>query len=147
MDSYPLPRIDELTNRLNGAKVFSKIDLNNAYHQLPMKKDDIFKTAFTTRYSTFEFLVMPFGLCSAPSTFQRVMNRAFFELLDKDVLIYLDDILVYSKDVETHVKLLDQVFALLNRYKLHVKAKKCALFLESIEFLGSKINSNGINVE
>ena len=69
IDSYPLPRIDELTNRLNGAKVFSKIDLNNADHQLPMAKDDIFKTAFTCRYGTFEFLVMPFGLCNAPSTF------------------------------------------------------------------------------
>lgn len=74
LDSYPLPRIDELTNRLNGAKVFSKIDLNNAYHQLPVVDQDRHKTAFTCRYGTFEFRVMPFGLCNAPSTFQRVMN-------------------------------------------------------------------------
>ena len=112
-----------------------------------MRATDVEKTAFTCRYGTFEFLVMPFGLCNAPSTFQRVMNRVFFDLLDKGVLIYLDDILVYSKTVEEHLVLLDQVFDLLDQYKLHVKAKKCALFLESVEFLGYKVSSSGLHVE
>ena len=114
LDAYPLPRIDDLTSRLNGATVFSKIDLNNAYHQIPVDPNDQFKTAFTCRYGTYQFKVMPFGLCNAPSTFQRVMNTVFFKLLDKGVVIYLDDILVYSKSVEEHQRLLNEVFSLLN---------------------------------
>ena len=86
--------------------MFSKIDLNNAYHQLPMNECDKFKTAFTCRYGTFEFNVMPFGLMNAPSTFQRVMNNVFMKLLDSGVLVYMDDILIYSKSVEEHKKLL-----------------------------------------
>jgi hypothetical protein len=106
LDSYPLPRIDQLTNCLDRARVFSKIDLNNAYHQLPVAEEDRYKTAFSCRYGTFEFKVMPFGLCNAPSTFQRVMHHVFFDLLDKGVVIYLDDILVYSKTIEEHQQLL-----------------------------------------
>ena len=114
---------------------------------MPMRQSDIEKTAFTCRYGTFEFLVMSFALCNAPSIFQRVMNRLFFDLLDKGVFIYLDDILDYSKTVAEHKLLLQQVFALLERYKLHVKAKKCALFLESVEFLGYKVDTKGLHVE
>ena len=112
-DSFPLPRIDELLQRLDGARVFSKLDLRDGYHQLGMKREDQFKTAFTCRYGTYEFRVMPFGLVNAPSTFQRVMNRVFFDLLDNGVLVYLDDILIYSKTVEEHKLLLQKVFALL----------------------------------
>ena len=90
---------------------------------------------------------MPFGLCNAPSTFQRVMNTVFFKLLDKGVVIYLDDILVYSKTVAEHQQLLNEVFALLSKYQLYVKQEKCALFLETVEFLGHTISKKGLHVE
>jgi hypothetical protein len=90
---------------------------------------------------------MPFGLTNAPSTFQRVMNTVFLKLLDKGVVIYLDDILVYGKTVDEHIKLLNEVFALLQKYQLYVKAEKCALFLESVEFLGHTITKDGLHVE
>jgi hypothetical protein len=96
-DSFPLPRIDELLARIQGAKYFSKLDLRDGYHQIPVAQDSQPLTAFTCRYGTFEWLVMPFGLCNAPGTFQRVMNDVFFKLLDKGVLVYLDDILIYTR--------------------------------------------------
>ena len=105
-DSFPLPRIDELLARIQGAKFFSKLDLRDGYHQIPVCKSSIEMTAFTCRYGTFEWRVMPFGLCNAPGTFQRVMNHVFFPLLDNGVLVYLDDILIYSKSEAEHVKLL-----------------------------------------
>ena len=147
MDRYPLPRIDDLLQRLNGAKVFSKLDLRDGYHQLPMDPQDQFKTAFCTRYGQFEFTVMPFGLCNAPATFQRVMNRMFFRLLDKCVLVYLDDILIYSRSVEQHKKDLELVFSILDEENFRLKESKCALFLQSVEFLGFKLSNEGISVE
>ena len=98
-----------MIQRLDGAQVFSKIDMRDGYHQIPMKFDDKVKTSFTCSYGTFQFSIMPFGL----STFQRMMNTIFFELLDLGVLVYLDDVLIYSKTVEEHVLLLDKVFTLL----------------------------------
>ena len=147
LDRYPLPRIDELFQRLNGSSVFSKFDLADGYHQIPMFKGDRYKTAFCTRYGQFEFLVMPFGLCNAPSTFQRIMNKILFKLLDTCALVYLDDILVYSRSVEQHVKDLHSVVSILAEHDLHLKESKCALFLESVEFLGHTISAKGIEVE
>ena len=112
-DVYPLPRPDELLQRLDGACVFSKIDMRDGYHQIPMAPCDRVKTSFTCRYGTFEFTVMPFGLSTAPATFQRMMNTIFFDLLDHGVLVYLDDVLIYSKTVEEHIVLLNKVFKLL----------------------------------
>ena len=109
-DVYPLPRIDEMLQRLDGAMVFSKLDLADGYHQIPMAMKDRVKTSFTCRYGTFQFTVMPFGLSTAPSTFQRMMNQVFFKLLDRGVLCYLDDLLIYSKTVKEHQRLLDDVF-------------------------------------
>lgn len=109
-DSFPLPRIDELLARLAGATVFSKLDLRDGYHQLPVTVADQFKTAFTCRYGTFEWRVMPFGLNNAPSTFQRVMNLVFWDLLDDCVLVYLDDILIFSRSIEDHKVALRKVF-------------------------------------
>ncbi len=104
---FPLPRIDELLSRLDGATVFSKLDLRDGYHQVPMAESDKEKTAFTCRYGTYQFTVMPFGLMTAPGTFQRMMNSIFFDLLDKGVVIYLDDVLIYSRDIASHRVLLD----------------------------------------
>ena len=94
-----------------------------------MAKKDKHKTGFTCRYGSYQFLVMPFGLMTAPATFQRMMNNVFFDLLDEGVLCYLDDLLLYTKDVESHKKLLDKVFSILAKNKLFIKAKKCHLFL------------------
>ena len=97
INSFPLPRIDELLQRISGAKYFSKLDRCDGYHQIPVTLDSQPLTAFTCHYGTFEWHVMPFGLCNAPGTFQRTMNNVFFKLLDRGVLVYLDDILIYSK--------------------------------------------------
>ena len=112
-----------------------------------MRRADRVKMSFTCRYGTFQFTVMPFGLSTAPATFQRMMNTIFFEMLDKGVLIYLDDILVYSKTIEEHKKLLDRVFYYLNLNKLYLKEKKCSLFLEKINFLGHVISKDGVSME
>jgi Reverse transcriptase (RNA-dependent DNA polymerase) len=121
--------------------------MRDGYHQIPMKFDDRVKTSFTCRYGTFQFTVMPFGLSTAPATFQRMMNTIFFEMLDLGVLVYLDDVLIYSKTVEEHILLLDQVFALLQKHKLYLKEKKCSLFLETINFLGHVISKHGVSME
>ena len=112
-----------------------------------MARDDMYKTAFCTRYGQFKFTVMPFGLCNAPATFQRVMNKMLFRLLDKCVLVYLDDILIYSKDVESHKCDLEAVFACLSAHNFKLKENKCVLFLESVEFLGNTNFSRGVEVE
>ena len=101
-DRYPLPRTDELFDRLHKAKIFSKFDLTSGYYQIQIKPEDTYKTAFQTRYGLYEFKVLPFGLTSAPATFMRLMNDIFHDLLDECVIIYIDDILVYSNDIESH---------------------------------------------
>ena len=112
-----------------------------------MDKNDAHKTAFVTRYGQFEFTVMPFGLCNAPATFQRVMNQLFFRLLDKCVLVYIDDILIYSRTVEEHKRHLREVFTILQENNFRLKEKKCALFLKSCEFLGYTVDAEGLHVE
>lgn len=146
-DSYPLPRIDELLARLQGSRIFSKLDLRDGYHQLQMNKADQFKTAFTCRYGTFHWTVMPFGLSTAPSTFQRVMNVVMWDLLDECVLVYLDDILIFSKTVAEHRVALRKVFQRLRDNKLNLKESKCNLFLDQVAFLGHVINSEGVSVD
>jgi hypothetical protein len=140
----PLPRIDELLDRLQGAKVFSKLDLRSGYHQIRIAEEDVPKTAFNTRYGHFEFLVLPFGLTNAPATFQTLMNGIFQGELDDIIVVYLDDILVFSASVEKHIEHLRRVFTVLRQHKLYAHPDKCEFFKSRIDFLGHTISADGI---
>lgn len=146
-NKYPLPRIEELTDQLQGAKVFSKIDLRSGYHQIRVASRDVHKTAFRTRYGHFEFLALPFGLTNAPATFMRLMNDVLRPLLDSCVVVYLDDILVYSPSIQEHESHLRQVLTLLRRHQLYGKLSKCEFFKESVEFLGHIVCGEGIKTD
>lgn len=143
-NKYPLPRIDELLDRLHGATFFSKLDLMSGYYQVRIADQDVHKTAFRTRYGHYEFLVLPFGLTNAPATFMRLMNDVFRAYLDESVIIYLDDILVYSKSLEEHKTHLHQVLDALRKNQLCAKASKCAFFQTKVDFLGHVVSGNGI---
>lgn len=144
---YPLPRIDDLLDRLNGAKYFSKLDLASGYHQIRVREEDIPKTAFRTRYGHYEYTVMPFGLCNAPATFQRLMNDIFRPYLDKFVLVYLDDILIYSSSPEEHRQHVEAVLKLLSDHNLYAKRSKCEFGRGRVEFLGHIVTQDGICVD
>jgi hypothetical protein len=122
---YPLPRIDDLMDQLVGAEVFSKIDLRSGYHQIRVKAEDISKTAFRTRYGHYEYSVMPFGVSNAPGVFMEYMNRIFHPFLDRFVVVFVDDILVYSKSEEEHTEHLRIVLGVLKEKKLFAKLSKC----------------------
>ena len=144
---YPLPRIDELLDKLVDAKYFTKIDLRSGYHQIRIKKEDTPKTAFRTRYGHYEFLVMPFGLTNAPATFMTLMNDVFHEYLDNFVIIYLDDILVYSRTREEHIDHLRVVLQTLRKHKLYGKISKCEFMKTRVEYLGHIISGDGVSVD
>eukprot|EP00253_Pinus_taeda_P018433 PITA_18433 len=146
-NKYPLPRIDELFDQVKGAKVFSKIDLRSGYHQIRIKDEDIAKTAFRTRYGHYEFVVLPFGLTNAPATFMCMMNSVFHHFLDKFVLIFIDDILIYSRSQEEHEKHLRMVLQTLREHQLYAKFSKCDFFKEEIQYLGHVITKEGIAVD
>ena len=141
---YALPRIDDLLDQLYGAKRFSKIDLTSGYWQIAIAAADRHKTAFRTRYGHYEFNVMPFGLTNAPATFQSLMNDIFRDMLDICVVVYLDDILVYSKNDEDHEKHVRQVLQRLREHKLYARPSKCTFFTDTVEYLGHVIGSDGI---
>jgi len=144
---YPLPWIDDLFDQLKGAKVFSKIDLRSGYYQMRIKGQDVPKTAFRTRYGHFEFLVLPFGLTNAPALFMDLMNRVFQPYLDKFVVIFIDDILVYSKSYEEHEQHLRQTLQTLRSRQLYAKLDKCDFWLKEVTFLGHVVSSKGIFVD
>ncbi|CAJ2638292.1 unnamed protein product [Trifolium pratense] len=146
-NKYPLPRIDDLMDQLVGASVFSKIDLRSGYHQIRVKTEDIPKTAFRTRYGHYEYSVMPFGVTNAPGVFMEYMNRIFHSFLDKFVVVFIDDILVYSKSEEEHKEHLRIVLQVLKEKKLYAKLSKCEFWLKEVSFLGHVISSGGIAVD
>ncbi|GJS00610.1 putative reverse transcriptase domain-containing protein [Tanacetum coccineum] len=144
---YPLPRIDDLFDQLQGACCFSKIDLRSGYHQLRVREEDIPKTAFRTRYGHFEFTVMPFGMTNAPAIFMDLMNRVCKPYLDKFVIVFIDDILIYSKSEEEHEVHLKTILDLLKTEMLYAKFSKCEFWLKEVQFLGHVVNRNGIHVD
>jgi hypothetical protein len=146
-NKYPLPRIDVLFDQLVGAKVFSKIDLRSGYHQIKIRASDIPKTAFSTRYGLYEFLVMSFGLTNAPAYFMYLMNSVSMPELDKFVVVFIDDILVYSKNEEEHAGHLHVVLQRLREHHLYAKLSKCDFWLKEIKFLGHTISQAGIAVD
>lgn len=145
-NKYPISRIDELLDRLHGAKIFSKIDLRSGYYQIRIRQPDIPKTAFNTRYGHFEFTVMSFGLTNAPATFNRLMQDIFIPFLDDFVLVFFDDILVYSKSEEEHEEHVKKVLQILREYQLFVKRSKCT-FCKQIEYLGFIVSEEGLSVD
>ena len=146
-NKYPLPRIDDLFDQLKDVVYFSKIDLRTGYHQLKIKPEDIPKTTFRTRYGHYEFLVMSFGLTNAPVVFMDLMNRVFKKYLDKCVIVFIDDILIYSKTKEEHAEHLIIVLEILRKEKLYAKWSKCEFWLELVQFLGHVIGKEGIMVD
>ncbi|KAJ9537978.1 hypothetical protein OSB04_030711 [Centaurea solstitialis] len=143
---YPLPRIDDLFDQLQGATYFSKIDLRSGYHQMRVREEDIAKTAFRTRYGHYEFLVMPFGLTNAPAVFMDLMNRVCRPYLDKFVIVFIDDILIYSQSKEDHEHHLRLILELLKAEKLYAKFSKCEFWIREVHFLGHVVNK-GVHVD
>ncbi|RVX07027.1 Retrovirus-related Pol polyprotein from transposon 17.6 [Vitis vinifera] len=146
-NKYPLPCIDDLFYQLQGAYVFSKIDLRSSYHQLRVRSEDVPKTAFQTRYGHYEFLVMSFGLTNAPATFMDLMNRVFKPYLDQFVVVFIDNILVYSKSREEYERHLSTVLQTLRDKQPYTKLKKCEFWLDKVSFLGHVLTKDGISVD
>jgi hypothetical protein len=146
-NKYPLPRIDVLFEQLRGAHVFCKIDLNSGYHQLRIHEEDIERTTFSTRYGHFDYIAMSFGLTNAPAPIIQVMNKMLHEFLDDFVVVFLDDILIYSKTEEEHERHLRLVLDALRKNKFYGKLKKCAFWLSEVAFLGHVINQHDIAVD
>ena len=146
-NKYPLPRIDDLFDQLQGANHFSKIDLRSGYHQLRVRECDIPKIAFRTRYGHFEFVVMSFGLTNAPAVFMDLMNRVFKPYLDSFVVVFIDDILIYSRGEEEHKSHLRIVLQTLREKQLFAKFSKCEFWLKEVAFLGHVVSGDGIKVD
>jgi len=146
-NKYPLPRTDIMFDQLSKAKVFSKIDLRSGYHHIKIRPQDIPKTAFSTRYGLSEYLVMSFGLTNAPAYFMYLMNSVFMPELDKFVVLFIDDILVYSENEQDHVEHLRVMLTRLREHPIYAKLSKCEFWLKKVPFLGHILSEEGITVD
>jgi hypothetical protein len=146
-NKYPLPWIEDLFDQMKAASVFSKIDFRSRYHQLKIRESDIPKTAFHTRYGLYEYTVMSFGLTNVPAYFMYLMNKVFMEYLDKFVVVFIDDILIFSKTEEEHEKHLRLVLGKLRSNKLYAKFSKCEFWLTEVAFLRHVISAGGVSVD
>jgi hypothetical protein len=146
-NKYPLPRIEDLFDQLRGASVFSKIDLRLDYHQLRIRPSDIPKTAFITKYGLYEFTVMSFGLTNAPAYFMYLMNSVFMDYLDKFIVVFIDDILIYSQNEQEHEEHLRKVLQRLRDCQLYAKLSKCEFWISEVLFLGHIINREGLAID
>ncbi|GJZ70271.1 putative reverse transcriptase domain-containing protein [Tanacetum coccineum] len=144
---YPLPKIYDLFDQLQGSSIYSKIDLRSGYHQLKVREEDISKTVFKTRYGHYEFQVMSFGLTNTPAVFMDLMNRVCKPYLDKFVIVFIDDILIYSKNKQEHEEHLKLILELLKKKELYAKFSKCEFWIPKVQFLGHVIDSKGIHVD
>jgi hypothetical protein len=146
-DKFPIPVVEELLDELHGAQFFTKLDLRSGYHQVRMHQANVEKTAFRTHHGHFEFLVMAFGLCNAPSTFQALMNEALSKFIRKFVLVFFDDILVYSRTWEDHLQHLASVLAQLRHHQLYLKQSKCAFAQDTVGYLRHVISAKGVEAD
>jgi hypothetical protein len=146
-NKYPLPRYQDLFDQVRGAGVFSKMDLRSGYHQIKIKVEDIPKTGFVSRYGHHEYLVVPFGLTNAPAVFMNLMNKIFMKYLDKFVIVFIDDILIYSRNKEEHAEHLRIVLQILREHQLYAKFSKCDFWLDRVTYLGHVITKEGVAVD
>ena len=146
-NKYLLPRIDDLLDQLQKAKYFSKIDLRSGYHQMKIRPEDVAKTAFVTRYGQYEFMVVSFGSTNVPTYFMNIMNKVFMDELEKFVVVFIDDILIYSETAKEHEKHLRVVLEKLRQNQLYAKFEKCEFWLEKVSFLCHVLTADGVAID
>ncbi|KAL5741542.1 hypothetical protein ACOSP7_028274 [Xanthoceras sorbifolium] len=146
-DRFLIPTVDEMLDELHSASVFTKLDLRAGYHQIRMREEDVHKTVFRTHSGLYEYLVVLFGLCNAPSTFQAAMNEIFRPHLRRFVLVFFDDILIYSKSMEEHLSHLEIVLEILGHHQFYIKMSKCEFVKDELEYLGHFISEKGVKVD